>query len=104
MPPSKSSFYKAFGKKVAAARDDQGDTQAELAAKVELSRTSITNIEKGRQPVQLHTAIQIADSLSTTISELIPSKGLLRPSDSLEKLKDLDPNERKWVEVIIQKP
>ncbi|UQR61591.1 helix-turn-helix domain-containing protein [Bradyrhizobium sp. C-145] len=48
-------------------------TQEELARRVQLSRASITNIEKGRQRVLLHQLIEIADALDAKPSELMPS-------------------------------
>lgn len=38
-------------------------TQAELAALVDLERTSITNIEKGAQKLSLHVLYKICDVL-----------------------------------------
>jgi transcriptional regulator with XRE-family HTH domain len=49
-------------------------TQEELARRVQLSRASITNIEKGRQRVLLHQLIEIADALDAKPSELMPSQ------------------------------
>lgn len=37
-----------------------------------LSRTSITNIERGRQPIQLHTLYKIADVLGVEPTALLP--------------------------------
>lgn len=48
-------------------------TQEELAMKVQLSRTSITNIEKGRQKILVHTLAAIATALETPIGELFPA-------------------------------
>jgi transcriptional regulator with XRE-family HTH domain len=37
-----------------------------------LSRTSITNIERGRQPIQLHTLYKIAEVLGVEPTALLP--------------------------------
>lgn len=47
-------------------------TQEALAAKTRLTRTSIINIEKGRQQVLLHTLVDIASALRVSPVELIP--------------------------------
>ena len=47
-------------------------TQEALAAKARLTRTSIINIEKGRQQVLLHTLVDIANALNVSPIELIP--------------------------------
>ena len=47
-------------------------TQERLGTLVGLSRTSITNIEKGRQHVPLHQLYRIADALDVTPTMLLP--------------------------------
>ena len=54
------AFYKAVGQLVRAARDKAGLTQNALASRLGLTRTSVTNIEKGRQKVLLHTFCDLA--------------------------------------------
>ena len=56
--------YDAFGRAVALRRDQLGMTQAQLSARVGLSRASIANIEAGRQNVLLHHACDIAAVLT----------------------------------------
>lgn len=46
--------YRLVGAKIEQTRTMLGWTQQELAAKVNLTRTSITNIEAGRQRILLH--------------------------------------------------
>ena len=46
--------YLLFGARVSQLRDALGITQDELRVKVSLTRTSISNIEAGRQRVLLH--------------------------------------------------
>jgi transcriptional regulator with XRE-family HTH domain len=47
-------------------------TQVAFAKAVGLSRTSITNIESGRQPVSLHTLYSMADILGLEVGDLLP--------------------------------
>jgi len=47
-------------------------SQATLAREVLLTRASISNIEKGRQKILVHTLLQIASALKVTLQELVP--------------------------------
>ncbi len=51
-----------------------GFEQKDLAQEVDLARTSIVNIEAGRQAVSIHVLFKIARALSVDISELLPEK------------------------------
>jgi DNA-binding XRE family transcriptional regulator len=65
-------FYADFGLRVAEVREKLNVSQGALARQVGLSRTSIVNIEKGRQRVLLHTALELADALGVSFDQLIP--------------------------------
>ena len=52
--------YALLGLKVAYLRTGRGWTQAELAAAIGLSRTSVVNIEAGRQRILLHDVEKLA--------------------------------------------
>jgi transcriptional regulator with XRE-family HTH domain len=43
-----------------------------LAEKVSLTRTTVTNIEKGRQQLLVHTLVDIAKALNVSIELLLP--------------------------------
>lgn len=64
-------FYVAAGRLIA---DRRGATmtQESLAKRVQLTRTSINNIERGRQQILLHTLVDIATALNCTPADLIP--------------------------------
>lgn len=47
-------------------------TQAELADALDLSRTSIVNIEAGRQTIYVDTLYEIAKALDTVPAILVP--------------------------------
>lgn len=65
--------YEAFGRAVALRRDQLDMTQAQLAARVGLSRASIANMEAGRQNVLLHHACDIAAVLRLDhVDDLMP--------------------------------
>lgn len=58
-----SRIYKVFGRRVAARRVELDLKQHELAARVDLSRASIANIERGHQKLPLHLVYRIAWAL-----------------------------------------
>jgi transcriptional regulator with XRE-family HTH domain len=65
-------LYIAFGKLVRLHRVNRGFTQEKLGQLVGLSRTSITNIEKGRQHIALDQLFAIADVLKVRPESLLP--------------------------------
>lgn len=67
-------LYVTIGKKIRARRNELRMTQDELANAeyVELTRTSITNIEYGQQRIQIHTLYAIANALELSIHDLLP--------------------------------
>ncbi len=52
----------------------QNVTQENLAKLVGLTRTSLTNIEKGRQKILLHTFADLASALGVRPAELLPKE------------------------------
>lgn len=71
------SFYKVFGAMLSDARRKGQISQQKLASSLGLTRTSVTNIEKGRQPIQLHSLYVIAKALRVEVKELLPSESAL---------------------------
>jgi len=69
---SAARVYFELGRLIREARDQRGLTQAELAASVGLTRTSVSNIEKGRQKMLLHTLYDFAGALGIEPKALLP--------------------------------
>lgn len=65
-------LYWQIGINIREARIAAGLTQAELAERVPILRTSITNIEAGRQRLPLTTLYDIADALKVQAVQLLP--------------------------------
>jgi len=89
------TFYKEFGSLIKNLRNrsQQKLTQAELSKRVGLSRTSVTNIEAGRQKVALHSLYYFASALGVKPSELLPDTDRLRRLIKInEELSKLDKN------------
>jgi DNA-binding XRE family transcriptional regulator len=72
-------FYAEVGRLIAKARFGRLTQQA-LASRAKLTRTSIINIEKGRQQILLHTLVDIARTLGVAVTDLLPN------ADNLEIL------------------
>jgi transcriptional regulator with XRE-family HTH domain len=101
MAMQQGPFYEALGANVCRLRQAANLTQQHLATKVGLTRTSITNIEKGRQPVQAHVLIQIVRALKTSVNEVLPQM----PDESTPVLpNNLDEQMQAWVKTILDLP
>ena len=74
-------FYVEFGRNVRRLREREGlgFSQVALSKRVGLSRTSVTNIEKGRQQIPLHALYTFADALGVEPNALLPDKKSLSP-------------------------
>lgn len=105
-----SSLYSEIGELVRAYRERINLTQEALARMVGLTRTSITNIERGRQQVLVHLLFLIADALGITPDALLPQKGKhTKASDELpdrfaRQLRELSKEDRKRVKIFLKKP
>jgi transcriptional regulator with XRE-family HTH domain len=70
--PAVDQIYTDVGKRIRDARGRAGLSQEDLAAAVALKRTSITNIESGRQKLLLHTFVDVAAALGVSPAALLP--------------------------------
>lgn len=86
------NYYVALGRQIRQARESKRTTQDDLALKVSLTRTSIINIEKGRQQVLVHTLADIAGALGVGILDLLPPS-----NDVAHFLRDASKKGRAWV-------
>jgi transcriptional regulator with XRE-family HTH domain len=82
------AFYKEFGSRLQRARKKAGLTQKQVAERVELARTSITNIERGSQHIALHQLYQLAAVVGQEPTALLPDQAVvlddLLSQDALE--------------------
>lgn len=65
------TVHAQVGLRMRAMRDALGLDQAELAQRLGLDRTSVANIETGRQRLQLHTVEKIAAAFGCTPKHLM---------------------------------
>ena len=70
--PEHGEFYRQLGANIRKNRRTLRRSQDELARAIGLTRTSLTNIENGRQHPPLHTFCDIAEQLKIDPSALLP--------------------------------
>jgi transcriptional regulator with XRE-family HTH domain len=72
---SKAELYQRLGENIRQARVARGLRQIQLADRCDLSRTSLTNIELGRQGVLVDQLVRIATELGTSLDDLVRHEG-----------------------------
>lgn len=96
------AFYAELGRRIREERDRMGLTQETLASRVSLTRTSVTNIEKGRQKLLVHTLMDIAAALEVSPGSLLP-RSSAKPNQNYSSsdldglIKDRSPAEQDWI-------
>src|ERR1022692_3667425 len=90
-------FYRKVGERIRTKRKARGLSQEGLATAIGLKRPSMSNIEKGRQNILLHTFCDIAETLDAKASELLPEI-LTRDPVSLPDLRSYSKEVREFVE------
>jgi transcriptional regulator with XRE-family HTH domain len=94
--------YKEFGQRLRAARRTADLTQEAVANTVGLSRTSITNIERGIQHISLHALYELAAAVKVKPADLLPDPVSMAPRDVIEHLlRGLSPNEQEWAKAVV---
>ena len=71
--PAAARLYAYVGSKIRNRRVAEERTQEDLAARVGMARTSLTNLERGRQHIPLHTLMRLASELDLELADLMPS-------------------------------
>lgn len=69
-----SEFYRRLGRRVRDARIEAGLSQAALADELQLTRSSVANLEGGRQRIQAHTLVTLAKALAVEPQSLLPEE------------------------------
>jgi transcriptional regulator with XRE-family HTH domain len=110
MPSIKSveTVYMRFGHDLQRLRRQRKLSQADLARLVDptggrLSRSSIANIESGRQRVALHLLLDLARALKVDARDLLPDQPAAT-SPIVERAPNLSPQEQEWLTRVVAKP
>ena len=97
-----SDIYKSLGRQIRARRLALDLSQEHLAARVELTRTSIANLEAGRQRIRVDTLLDLAAALGVSVVDLLPPSVINRP-DSIEPglMDGTTPSEKDWIMKVV---
>lgn len=104
--PLVEALYRAFGRALREAREQAQLTQRQVAERVGLTRTSVTNIERGNQHIALHQLFLLASAVGVEPTALLPSDDAaleeLVPARALKNL-EADPEEREFAVRVLRK-
>ena len=81
-------FYVAIGARIRAARTAVGLSQAMLGQRIGFTRSSIANLEAGRQRVALHLFVVIAIALGMEFAEVLPESSILDNAEGIPNLQE----------------
>lgn len=98
------ALYQIVGRRVREARKTSKLTQEELASRVNMTRTSVTNIEKGRQKLLLHTLFDLAAAMKIQVVQLIPEPTENQPRIEQKLTNGLSKAEKEWIVGELSKP
>ena len=100
------NLYRHLGERIAERRKELDLRQDDLAHQIGLTRTSVTNIERGRQKILLHHLFALAQALGTTPDRLLPKFNEIKESklEELEQVVRSSASERKWILRVVKGP
>lgn len=81
---SQERLYEYIGLQIRNHRDKRSFTQQDLADRIGLERTSITNIERGKQKLPLHVLFGICEALDVTPNDVLPHRNAVSERKPLE--------------------
>ena len=67
------AFYLKVGRAIRSVREELKVKQGDLAEQLGLNRVSISNIETGKQRIQLHTLVEIAAYFQLPLGKFLPA-------------------------------
>lgn len=73
MDTREKQLYEFLGARIRERRHSLHMTQAHLAAKVGLLRSSVANIEAGRQRITVHVLYDLCEALSLDVTVALPA-------------------------------
>lgn len=81
----KDVLYDILGQNVKRIRSRMKLTQEQLATRISLTRTSVVNIEQGKQHPPVHILLDLAKALDVEIQDLIPNEKEYTGNSRLEE-------------------
>lgn len=104
MTHDKKTFFKQLGSRIAELRKEQGLTQVQLAATLDLTQQMVASYEVGRRRVPVSLLPMIAQALSISVEQLIgapsaPAKRGPAPKlqQQMEKIQRLPKTQQRFV-------
>ncbi len=88
----KDAVYEKIGRQIRSARVERGLKQEQIARFLDLTRTAVTNIETGRQGIQVHQLMMIADVLEVSLSDLLEDVATSSRKSEDDSIADLPEN------------
>lgn len=83
MDVNEERLYQLVGGTVKQRRTELGMTQSRLATEVGVTRTSVTNVETGRQKLPLHVLFKVCAVLGIETRDVIPENGEIVRSEAV---------------------
>jgi transcriptional regulator with XRE-family HTH domain len=80
IPDSQRELYREIGRRIAKRRSILGLSQLQLAARLGVSRPSLSNVERGAQRLLVNSLFEIAAALNTSPADLLPLSPSNRPN------------------------
>jgi transcriptional regulator with XRE-family HTH domain len=93
--------YHDVGKLIRVRRRAIGVTQESLGQSIGLTRTSINNIEHGRQAIQVHMLRAIASALSVEVTALLPGSGPIDAEVEKQLPKKMPAEDKAWLRRVL---
>ena len=97
--PDDQELYEEFGKWLKELREGKQLSQTDLARLVDISRTSLINIEQGGQRVPLRLLLGFAVALGVDLDDLVPAA--LREHVARQVLGRVPAKDREWVRLVV---
>lgn len=86
------------------AREESGKSQQELAQALELTRTTISNIELGKQQILAYALFRLSKELSVPVESFFPKDSAKFPKRLVDRLpENLDPKVRDEIRRVLSK-
>lgn len=94
-------MYQELGRRARSARRKAGLTQQQVAERIGLSRTSVTNIERGNQQILLHMLYRLAAALGTEPTALLPEPDEQSQAEMPAEVALLPQEAQEWIRRIV---
>lgn len=108
MKINETLLYQKLGQQLRRKREVANLTQAQLAERVGVLRTSITNIEAGRQKAPLHLIYELCAVLQVDIKDILPPLSELAETQNSTveiggRLKNVPPRSAELIDELLHK-